>query len=578
MTARAAGVPSRGADAPTRTTWTRDGVGAVLTVLVLGLAFRLIFAQANPNIGLSFDLDSFRGWASNLASEGLHGFYERPFFHDYTPGYLYVLWIVGTVGQALGGIGDLIKIPAIIADVALGWLVWSMVRELGGSARAALVGALLVVVNPVTWFDSVVWGQVDSFGLVFLLLGVRELWRDRPERAALWTVIAALIKPQLGILIPVVAVVTIRRALWPSGGQGRPDPGSEAELEAPAAGGGLLGRARAWEVRTDRPIRIVTTGLIAIATTYLLCLPFGLSVIELTDGGLRSGLIEQVFKTAGGYPYVSVNAYNPWALAELNGNGLAASGGWICDVVITNPVPGGPQCPEAFMVGPVPAVLIGTALLVGAFVLICAAIVERPDRLTILLGVTLLAIAFFVLPTRVHERYMFPFFALGAILAAVSWRWLVAYIALSVAAFLNMYVVLAVIYPNAEYHTMDWLGIGSWLRDDWGLPLVAITNLVVAIWAFAQLRARGRATLAAEIDAPYVDEVEIGLPSLAGGGAVARPAAAPSLAASGPGDWTPATALGTRVVPPGAPIAAARPADAASADVVDRPMPRWTEP
>ena len=65
-----------------------------------------------------------------------------------------------------------------------------------------------------------VWGQADSFGVVFLLLGLRELWRDRPERAAIYTVIAAIIKPQLGILIPLVAVVTIRRALWPAGGHG----------------------------------------------------------------------------------------------------------------------------------------------------------------------------------------------------------------------------------------------------------------------------------------------------------------------------------------------------------------------
>ena len=47
---------------------------------------------------------------------------------------------------------------------------------------------------------------------MFLLLALRELWRDRPERAAILTVVAALIKPQLGILIPIVAVVTIRRA------------------------------------------------------------------------------------------------------------------------------------------------------------------------------------------------------------------------------------------------------------------------------------------------------------------------------------------------------------------------------
>ena len=109
-----------------------------------------------------------------------------------------------------------------------------MVLELGGRRRLALAAAFVAVLNPITWFDSVVWGQVDSFGVVFLLLGLRELWRDRPERAAIYTVIAAIIKPQLGILVPLVAVVTIRRALWPirraatatrhATGRPRPDP------------------------------------------------------------------------------------------------------------------------------------------------------------------------------------------------------------------------------------------------------------------------------------------------------------------------------------------------------------------
>jgi len=220
---RVPGGPSRNADAPTRTTWTRADAGGILVVLALGLAFRLIIAYVIPGSGFKVDLDSFHAWAANLASEGLHGFYERPFFHDYTPGYLYVLYAVGVVGRAFGEIGDLIKIPPILADVSLGWLVWSMAREIGGGRRAALLGAALVVANPVSWFDSVVWGQVDSFGVVFLLLGLRALWRDQPERAAILTVVAALIKPQLAILAPIVAVVTIRRALRPAGGFGRPD-------------------------------------------------------------------------------------------------------------------------------------------------------------------------------------------------------------------------------------------------------------------------------------------------------------------------------------------------------------------
>ena len=75
-----------------------------------------------------------------------------------------------------------------------------------------------------------IWGQVDSFGTVFLLLAVRELWRGRSERSAILAVVAALIKPQLAILVPIVAVVTIRRALWPAGGWGDEDPPAPSGL------------------------------------------------------------------------------------------------------------------------------------------------------------------------------------------------------------------------------------------------------------------------------------------------------------------------------------------------------------
>src|SRR4051794_19153266 len=367
----------------------RDGTGAIVAVLALGLVFRLIIAQLNIGTGFKVDLASFEAWAANLGHQGLGGFYERPFFHDYTPGYLYVLYVVGLIGNAVGGLVYLIKIPPIFADVALGWLVCSMVREIGGGRRAALIGAAIAVFNPVSWFDSVLWGQVDSFGVVFLLLGVRELWHDRPERAAIFTVIAALIKPQLAILVPIVAVVTIRRALWPR------MPDVEAATEAGGAAAATLEeRSRSWERRTDHPGRILTTGLAGLLTAVVLCFPFGLSVVEVgADGAIHSGLVEQIFKTAGGYPYASVNAYNPWALASIDGAGVAANGQWACDTLITHPENGGVACPTAVMIGPVPAVYVGALLLLAAFIVVSLLVARRPTPLMILTGVTVLAIA-----------------------------------------------------------------------------------------------------------------------------------------------------------------------------------------
>jgi dolichyl-phosphate-mannose-protein mannosyltransferase len=316
LTGPAVGEPDPAWAAPPGT-GSRDGAVGVLGLLVAGLAFRLIIAYVLvPNSGFGVDIQSFQYWADNLARQGLGGFYDRDFFHDYTPGYLYVLWLVGKIAQVTGqpGVGDLIKLPPILADAALGWVVWSMARELGASKRSAWIGAFIVMVNPVSWFDSALWGQVDSVGTVVMLLALRELWRDRPERSAVLAVLAALIKPQLGILIPIVAVVVIRRAFWPRGAYGEEPP--------PTTG------ATAWERRVRGPIRVLTTGVVGFATAILLSIPFGLSL---------PGLVQQVFSTAGGYPYLTVNAYNPWALVTQAGNSLAANRSWICDANVLRP-------------------------------------------------------------------------------------------------------------------------------------------------------------------------------------------------------------------------------------------------
>lgn len=543
MTGPASGGLERGTGAPTRSTGTQGAVSAILIVLALGLALRVIIAYLLPGSGFDTDLSSFRAWAANLFDEGLYGFYERDFFHDYTPGYLYVLWLVGAVGSVFGSVGDLIKIPPILADLWIAWLVWSMVRELGGRDRLALLAAAVVVVNPVFWFDSVVWGQVDSFGVLFLLLALRELWRDHPERAATYTVIAALIKPQLGILVPLVAVVTIRRALWPIDAGAAPGDGD---------GDGWLARIRRWEARTGSPWRILTTGAAGYLTAVLLCLPFGLTVlVPQTDAPFfSSGLIEQIVLAGGGYPYLTVNAYNAWAVVPGDlGNGLANSGLWMCDSLAVE----ASRCTSGTTTfGPIPAVAVGAALLVATIVGVLVVAARRPDRLTLLVALSVLAIAFFAAPTRVHERYGFPFFALGAILFAISFRWRVAYVVMSVATFLNMYVVLTTLYPPQDPSTnpvVDWLGIGEAIRSPAGVVTIAIMHTAVFVWALIQLRAAGRERLAADLAAAG-PEAELASPSRARRTSADEPlGSAPAPLAGSAAEPGTAAALATPIYP-----------------------------
>ena len=155
---------------------------------------------------------------------------------------------------------------------------------------------------------------------------------------------------------------------------------------------------------------------------------------------MASGLVTQIFATASGYPYLTVNAFNPWALvAGDTGNSLANSGLWPCDGPWT--VVNGCAYGVASIAG-IPPVLIGGVLMLAVTLAVSLIAARRPDRITILLRLTILAIAFYVVPTRVHERYAYPVFALAIILAAVAWRWRLAYVALTMTVFLNMYAAL----------------------------------------------------------------------------------------------------------------------------------------
>jgi dolichyl-phosphate-mannose--protein O-mannosyl transferase len=488
----------------------RDVAVPLCILLALGLALRLIIAYVLlPGSGFKVDVASFNGWAVELAKNGPFGIYDRPLFIDYTPGYLYVLWALGLVAQFLGGPGAapgaLLKLPPILADLGLAVAVFLLAADLGARRRPALAAAAVVLFVPVTWFDSAIWSQVDSVGTLVLLLAVRELWRGRDERAALLTTVAAIIKPQFGILIPLAAVLILRRNL----------------VTRPPGHG---------------PRRLFTTTLVGLATAQLLCLPFGLTIV---------GLLRQILDTAAGYPWLTVNAFNPWALVTQDGAGLALSGTWIRDATMA-----GADGGAGFLILGIPAVVVGSALLLGVIGLLAAMIWRRDDRRTLLVALAVMAIAFFVLPTRVHERYLFPFFALGAVLLAVSPRWGAVYLVLAVANTANLYGILTKpFYENLGLEPMlaAFGGLGAQLGEairSWnGVAIGAVLHAggLLAAASFlvrpAPQETDATATLIADDpgDAPAASEA-VGAPSAAeaaappppGGLAVARAVGAPA--------------------------------------------------
>ncbi len=406
-----------------------------LAVLSSGIALRLGLAYvAYPNQGFASDLQQFTSWAEALARVGPGAFYASS-NANYPPGYMYVLWLLGELGRLIGppfGVSSaqatlsLLKLPPIAADAGISLLLYRAGQAWFGG-RSGVVAAALYLFIPVTWYDSALWGQVDAVGAFLMLAAILALADGWTEPALLLSTASALVKPQdLIVFVVVLPVLLCRHVLRVGSG---PVPRLGRRLAAfDARTGGRL---------TDQgPLRLgIALALSAIAALVVI-LPFdlgrfapaGLSGTPVV--GQAAGLAGLFESLSGEFSVLSANAFNGWALV---GNPplaaiAAGSGSWISDSL---PVLGG-----------LSAVQLGAVLLVGAGLLVAGGLLVRDDRISIVLGFAVVAFAFYALPTRVHERYLFPFFPAAALLAAPYLGGVVAFIGTGLMNTINIHAVL----------------------------------------------------------------------------------------------------------------------------------------
>ena len=495
-----------------------DAGTILMTLLVLGLALRVFIAAFYlPLSGLANDIGAFNAWGQRLASLGPAEFYEPGYFADYPPGYMYVLWLLGSVGGALtplvgqNATGGLVKIPGVLADVGVAWLLFVICRRWGGelidrsrfpvnAETLGLAAAVIYLFNPGTIFDSAVWGQIDSVGTLVLLATIYALARGWTEMAAIGAVVALLIKFQFAFLIPIVAIVGIRRH--------------------------LLGRSTDPEHDEQRdPLRALTSIAVGIGTLTILMLPFGMLVYAPLEGGDPRGLlgflpaadpsrslIGKLIEAAGTYTGLTENAFNLW---RNPWSGLGDT------------LQRGSDSGVGLVIGSLSLTWqqVGFVLFAAVALLALVHVARRDDVRGVLLAALLLSIAFFVLPTRVHERYLFPALALAAplVLSGRTWPWI--YGALSLVFFANVYWVYTedwsftgrVINPGAFGQPMPQSELlTATLLTDWGIWLISLTAvLVLGTVAWQALRQRA-VSIEPERDAGAV--APCGPPGGVGGG------------------------------------------------------------
>jgi Gpi18-like mannosyltransferase len=311
----------------------------------------------------------------------------------------------------------LLKLPAIVADIGIAVTLIFAGRK-WFSPATALVAAAAYLFIPVTWYDSAIWGQVDSLSALPMLLAVVFVIDRKPEWSALALTVAVLMKPQGALVLLVLLPVLIGQVV-------------HKEL-------------RWWRMLTTVGAGIVSFAIIATPWSLEKYAPEGVAGIPVI--GDFAGLVGQYVSTLGWFPVVTANAFNPWALAGRNSIASTIQNGYVF------------WMPDGYRLLGLPAALIGNGLfllLVGALFWL---LIKRHSATQVLTAYALLLVGFYILPTRVHERYLVQAFAVLAIIWAPQLIDRFVVVLLAVANTVNLHAILV---ADLNVQTIDLVSANS---------------------------------------------------------------------------------------------------------------------
>lgn len=257
----------------------KTGFMIFIFLFAVALLIRLIAAAIYK--GNETDMNCFLLWSQSVFTDGLKKFYLSDSFHDYPPGYMYILYVVGAIRALFSWAWDstasivLTKMPAIIADMVTGWLIYKIACKRMRETGAALVSALYLLC-PMVILDSAVWGQTDSVFTVFMLLMCYLISEKKLIPSYFVFAIGILIKPQSLFFTPVLIC-------------------------------GIIDQVFLEDFNWKKFFKNLGLGVAAILMIGVLMIPFGFSEA-----------LKQYTGTLGSYEYASINAYNFWNMLGLN--------------------------------------------------------------------------------------------------------------------------------------------------------------------------------------------------------------------------------------------------------------------
>ena len=415
-----------GASGILRVKRTRWDLIAATGLLLLALAPRLLVASGGWFV---LDLHSWGAWTHALVSGSPRTFYQRS-GSDYLPGYLYILLALGHLAPYLQHLPSplvawllhnhvLFKLPAIIADVAtVQVLYWS--GRAWVDRRVALIAAAVYALNPGVLANSARWGQVDSIAAATMLLALVLCIERRDGLCGIALALSVITKPTACVLLPLLGVVL---------------------------------------VCSHRFTGLVRCTITFVLTGLLLVLPF-----VPADSTVLQFLRFAIGNTAGRHPFVTDNAFNLWAIYQ------SVQG------------PDAPLALDSRTLLHLSFSLWSWILLMVIMLIVLAVtawrVLRAPSQRPLLLlpAAGVLALAFFVVLTRMHERHLLPALPLLALTCVVWPQFWGAYIWLSVAYLLNIWFSDQALLPGRFP-----------MAGSVEIPLVSLLNVVTLVLSVLML-------------------------------------------------------------------------------------------
>jgi len=174
-----------------------------------GLSLRLVFIFTP---GYVYDVQIFRTWGQEVNKYGIVRSYSSLPTYIEQPNYPPIMmWIWGASVKTEAWFSDqkitlppnlLMKIPAILADLALSIVIFLIISVLV-NRPTALIASLLLLCNPAFFIDSSIWIQNDSIYMLFFVTGLLLFMRNKYLISGIVLMASILTKPQSVIFVPV---------------------------------------------------------------------------------------------------------------------------------------------------------------------------------------------------------------------------------------------------------------------------------------------------------------------------------------------------------------------------------------